>query len=272
MIYHITYISNNLRVKGYLGLPPGFIYSFEELQQHITNLYQDTLPITPLTNDLPINKPFGPFPALLYCRGGIGKIGKVKVEWIEQFTQHGYVVFAPSYRGNEGGEGRDEFGGAENEDVLAAYYFLQSLPFTTTISIMGFSRGAINAVQTTVQLHDVHKLILWGGVSNLAQTYEERIDLRRMLKRVLNGSPNKIPQAYKHRSPIYMTEHIQCPVLIMHGTEDVQVDLHHGMDMYHSLLEKQHPVELHLYEGYGHHLTPLVHQQALIRMFEWLEQ
>ena len=33
-------------------------------------------------------------------------------------------------------------------------------------------------------------MILWSGVSDLAQTYEERIDLRRMMKRVIGGTPS----------------------------------------------------------------------------------
>src|SRR5690606_9642680 len=132
------------------------------------------------------------YPALIYCRGGIGSVGRVRARWVDAFASRGYVCFAPCYRGNEGGEGRDEFGGVEREDVHAAVRLLQALPFIdrSRISLFGFSRGSINATQTAVAMPDaVHSLVLWGGVADLARTYEERVDLRRMLKRVIGGSP-----------------------------------------------------------------------------------
>lgn len=209
----------------------------------------------------------------MYCRGGIGKVGRVKTQWIEQFANQGYVVFAPSYRGNEGGEGRDEFGGADQEDVLAAYRFVQSLPFIQKdrISVMGFSRGSINATKLTVHSNGIHKLILWSGVSNLSQTYEERIDLRRMLKRVIGGTPNKLPAAYESRSPLIMANDIQCPILLIHGTNDAQVDFTHSLNMYNKLKVIQADVSFHRYEDLGHHFPMPIHIQAVERMFQWLQ-
>lgn len=278
MIYLTTYISGTYKVKGYIAFPSGCYMSPVELQKKLKQFYKTgNLPITMIASS--IKKAQHPLlshklPAFIYCRGGIGKVGRVKTDWIEQFANHGYIVFAPCYRGNEGGEGRDEFGGAENEDVLSAYRFLRSLPFVdeNRISIMGFSRGAINAVLTAAAIPDIHTLTLWGGVSNLAQTYEERINLRRMLKRVLGGSPTKIPDAYESRSPICMAQHITCPTLIMHGTEDVQVDFHHGFNMYQKLQELGHKVKMHQYDGLGHHLPPHIHKEALHNMFKWIGQ
>lgn len=42
------------------------------------------------------------WPVLIYCRGGLGNYGGVNTAWLEQFVNKGYIVFAPSYRGNEG--------------------------------------------------------------------------------------------------------------------------------------------------------------------------
>ncbi|MNX27798.1 Prolyl oligopeptidase family protein [compost metagenome] len=212
------------------------------------------------------------WPVLIYCRGGMGKIGSVKTSWLEQFARYDTVVFAPCYRGNEGGEGRDEFGGADQEDVFSAYRLLQSLPFVekTQISVMGFSRGSINATQTATQMPDVHRLIIWSGVSDLAQTYEERITLRRMLKRVLGGTPARLPEAFASRSPIVLASRLHCPVLIIHGTRDEQVDYSHGSKMYERLMELGLPAELHTYPNYGHHFPSDIHLEAVNRMFEWI--
>ncbi|WP_228469291.1 alpha/beta hydrolase family protein [Paenibacillus sp. JNUCC31] len=216
------------------------------------------------------------WPVLIYCRGGLGNYGGVNTAWLEQFVQKGYIVFAPSYRGNEGGEGRDEYGGSDAEDVHAAYRLVQGWPFAdpTRISLMGFSRGAINAVHTATTYNEgpdqVHKLVLWSGVADVERTYHERTDLRRTLKRVLGGSPHAVPEAYLARSPLSSAHKLRCPVLIMHGTSDTQVDYSHGTRMYHWLKRRGANVTFHAYGGQDHRFHERMHRAAVDNMFDWL--
>jgi len=278
MIFHVTYMSGPYRVKGYLALPPGYALPEESLSRMIARCsgLPAPLPVVRIADDLRPRPPEAVgdrrWPALIYCRGGIRKVGPVRREWLEQFVRHGHVVFAPSYRGSEGGEGVDRFGGEDREDVLSAFRLLQCLPFVRAerISLMGFSRGAINAAWAAAETREAHRLVLWGGVSDLARTYEERVDLRRMLKRVVGGTPARNPEGYRERSPIAWADRIACPVLIMHGTRDVQVDVGHGLRMHERLKALDKPVELALFDGYGHHLPPRLHQEAVDRMFAWI--
>jgi dipeptidyl aminopeptidase/acylaminoacyl peptidase len=114
--------------------------------------------------------------------------------------------------------------------------------------------------------------VLWSGVADLARTYEERVDLRRTLKRILGGSPAKRPEAYRGRSPLFHVERLACPVLVIHGTRDEQVPVEHGLTIYRELRERGAAVDLHLYEGCGHLLPYLVHEAAVDRMFDWIAQ
>lgn len=286
MLFQVTYRSDGFKVKGYLGLPPGLRFTAEQMQATIEQIYNGSggkteppLPVALVTEAL---RPEGPgaspsrgkYPALLYCRGGLGKVGRVQQHWVDSFANRGYVVLAPCYRGNEGGEGRDEFGGADREDSNAAFRLLQALPFVeaSRVSVMGFSRGAINAAMTAADMDAVHRLILWGGVSDLAATYEERVDLRRTLKRIVGGSPAKNPEGYLSRSPLHYAEQWRCPVLIIHGTNDVQVDVGHGLRMLKRLRELGAPADAHMYEGSGHHLPFLPHEAAIDRMFDWIDE
>ncbi|AJS58836.1 alpha/beta hydrolase family protein [Paenibacillus sp. IHBB 10380] len=278
MMFHITYISEGLKVKGYLCLPHGYKIPVSDLQTCIESFYPSVeLPITQLASSIEPDKQDikkHKWPVLMYCRGGIGRVGSVKTQWLEQFANYGHIIFAPSYRGTEGGEGRDEFGGQDKEDVLSAYRLISSLPFVDPdrISVMGFSRGAINATQTVTDITQVNTCILWSGVSDLAQTYEERVDLRKMLKRVIGGSPMKVPDSYHARSPIAMAEQIRCPILIIHGTQDTQVDYSQGLQMANKLQEVGANVTLHKYEGLGHHFPLAIHKVAIERMFEWINR
>lgn len=277
-MYHLTYVSDGLRVKGYICLPHGWRLPVSAVQEWLQHHYRmKDLEVTELacpTHVTCTEVPEGKWPVLIYCRGGIGRVGQVKTTWLEDFSIHGHIIFAPSYRGTEGGEGRDQFGGSDIEDVCSAYQFLAGLPFVDErrISVMGFSRGSINATAAAVRMKQMYKLVLWGGVSDLAQTYEERIDLRRMLKRVIGGSTGKIPEAYDMRSPVTYVYDIHCPVLIMHGTEDVQVDYSHGLSMFRRLQEAGKDVTFHTFHGYGHHLPPAVHALAIQNMFAWLQK
>lgn len=282
MIYHIDYVSEGLHVKGYLGLPPQLPRSSaHEMSEAFNAIHGVTITGTlacSLNKDT-IREGFSgstapKLPLVLYCRGGIGRIGAVRLKWVEEFAAQGYAVFAPAYRGNEGGEGRDEFGGADTMEVITAIEWLSRISWidNSRIHLLGFSRGAINAAVAAALSPHVSKMILWSGVSDLAQTYEERIDLRRMMKRVIGGTPTKFPERYLLRSPIHYADRIRCPVLIVHGTRDEQVLVEHSYRMMNKLQELGRQPEAHLYEGLGHHFPPPQHAAAIHRMFDWLQK
>lgn len=270
MIFHVSYLSDKLKVNGYLALPNGLHVPQSFFQTYFLNTTQVAYSSIEKTRDIKDVK----LPAFIYCRGGIGRFGRVKMHWIEKFAHHNYVVFAPCYRGNEGSEGRDEFGGRDQNDVLAAYKIIRSFPFVDrdNISIMGFSRGSINATQAAVTIPDIKKLVLWSGVSDLVKTYDERVDLRRMFKRVVGGTPNKFQGEYEKRSPLCLAERINCPTLIIHGTEDTQVLVSHGDNMFKKLKELSKDVTYHKYEGYEHHFPFLIHHLAIKKMFDWIAE
>ncbi|WP_231638486.1 S9 family peptidase [Paenibacillus sp. JCM 10914] len=159
------------------------------------------------------------------------------------------------------------------EDVMTALEWLSKLSWIDhrRIHLLGFSRGAINAAYAAAHSPLVSKIILWSGVSDLADTYEQRIDLRRMMKRVIGGTPARLPEAYRLRSPLYYAERIHCPVLIVHGTVDEQVSLQHSLRMITRLQEVGNAPTSHLYDGLGHHFPPPQHIAAIQRMFDWLK-
>jgi len=214
-----------------------------------------------------------PMPALVYCRGGIKGVGKVRPERICQMASFGYVIAAPHYRGNEGGEGRDEFGGAEREDIYAAYMWLSQLPqvIAKRISLYGFSRGGMMALLAAMERKDFLAAVVWGGVSDLFLTYEERIDLRRMLKRIV-GHPRKQREAYLDRSPVFRAEQINCPILIIHGTEDQNVGVEHAKRLAEALARHEKPHDLWIVEGASHLFEGEQIAEYTRKMFAWLDQ
>jgi dipeptidyl aminopeptidase/acylaminoacyl peptidase len=239
-LYTVTYMSQGLRVKALLALP-------EQVD--------------------------GQLPALLYCRGGIKGVGRVRPERISQLAAFGYVVLAPHYRGNEGGEGRDEFGGADRHDVFAAFHLLQEMPYVNRerICVYGFSRGGIMALFAAMVCRGLLAAVVWGGVSDLLLTYEERVDLRRMLRRVV-GHPRKQRDQYIARSPVYRAAEITCPVLIIHGCEDENVGVEHARRLAAALERAGKPHEMWLAQGASHLFTGALMEEYTRNMFAWLER
>ena len=84
-LYAICYQSDDCRVMGYAACPAD---------------------------------PDAPLPCLIYNRGGNREFGYLRPEAVCRFAVRGYVVLGSQYRGNCGGTGREEFGGADVNDVI----------------------------------------------------------------------------------------------------------------------------------------------------------
>lgn len=220
---------------------------------------------------LAVPEQVGKKPALLYCRGGYKKVGKVRAERISQMASFGYVVLAPHYRGNEGGEGKDEFGGAELHDLFAAHELLLSMDEVDAgrISLYGFSRGGMMALLVAAKRSGFQSAVVWSGVTDLLLTYEERADLRKMLNRIV-GDPQKNREGYLARSPWLLADRMTCPVLIVHGTADQNVGVQHAKQLAEAMAASGKAHELWLAEGASHLFGPREIEDYTRRMFDWI--
>lgn len=237
-LYTVTYMSAGLKVKGLLAEPQS------------------------------IENPDG----FLYLRGGIKNVGKVRPGRIIQFASKGFVVFAPYYRGNLGGEGMEDFAGEDRHDAISAYKLLENHPKVKNIHVFGFSRGGVMALWTAIECPNVASLVTWGGVSDMVLTYEERVDLRRMMKRVIGGTPVKYPDRYEERTPLNQLEVIKCPVLIIHGCKDENVSIKHAKILEEKLLHYKKEVECWYFNEYTHYFPPLVNRQTVDQLTSWMKQ
>ena len=233
-IHEVTYYSDEFLVKGWLAEPVA-----------------------------------GAQEAIVYLRGGINQIGKVRGARIAQIAAQGFTVFAPHYRGSFGGEGKDEFVGADRQDAYGAVDYLAAFGYTR-IHLFAFSRGGIMALWAAVMRPEVTSLVTWGGVSSIYLTYEERVDMRRMMKRIYGGTPKKAPEAFEDRDVLQQLERMNAPVLIIHGELDTNVGFEHATILEEKLKGLNKPVTTRYLENHHHFVPDPLNRQILREALEWM--
>lgn len=234
----VTYYSEGLKVKGMLAEPRG----------------QEALD------------------GFLYLRGGIKSVGKVRPSRLVQFACEGFIVFAPFYRGNQGGEGNEDFGGDDREDAFAGFRILLQHSRVKRVHVFGFSRGGVMALLTALEFPETASLVTWGGVSDMILTYAEREDLRRMMKRVIGGTPTKYPDRYQFRTPLYNMERLRCPTLIIHGSKDQNVSVEHAKRLEERLKDLRYPVESWYFEEMTHYFPPAMNRKVVEDLTQWMKK
>ena len=76
------------------------------------------------------------------------------------------------------------------------------------------------ALWTAILRDDITSVVTWAGVSDIVFTYKERKDMRRMMKRVIGGTPNNMPDGYEKVRRCSVLMKLIHPVLIIHGMID----------------------------------------------------
>ncbi|KEO84009.1 alpha/beta hydrolase family protein [Tumebacillus flagellatus] len=198
-----------------------------------------------------------PFPVLIYNRGGYRTFSKIKEEALHRiagYAARGYVVLASQYRGNDGGQGRDEYGGADVKDVLALAWLAESLPEADAgrMFMFGHSRGGM-----MTYLCIRHGLNLRAAAVTSAPADLARRPLPFALEQLygdLFGDPEENPAPYRERSALCWPELLRVPLLMQAGGADKRVDAEESQLLAAKLEALGYPHKLVLYPEGDHHL------------------
>jgi len=216
----------------------------------------------------------GKYEGIIYLRGGMQHIGMVRPSRIAQLASNGFVVFAPYYRGNRGGEGRDEFAGPDRLDAVNAVDVLKQSKkmITDRIHLFAFSRGGIMALWTAILRKDITSVVTWAGVSDVVFTYHERQDMRRMMRRVIGGTPNNNPDAYRERTALFRINELNAPVLIIHGMLDEHVSFEQAVLLENALQRYDKKYETWYFPEYTHYIPPAKNMEIVLDLCKWMRQ
>ncbi len=184
------------------------------------------------------------------------------------------MVLASQYRGNDGGQGKEEFGGNDINDVLNLIPMAESLPFIDSdrIIMLGYSRGGLMTYLAISKSTKIKAACVVGGVTDIIQLYNEREQgMKNVLIELIGGTPTDKEAEYKMRSVYYWPEKINAPVLILHGEDDWRVQKSQAEKIANKLNELGKPYELVIYPKGSHGLTGNKNDRDR-RILEWFEK
>ena len=148
----------------------------------------------------------------------------------QYLLQKGYVVFAPDYRGSigYGSKWRSavymDVGGKDAEDASRAGEYLKTLPYVdgNRMGVWGLSYGGFFTLIAVTR----HPLLFRSGVDvagvvDYRMYYDDPYHGDWTASRI--GTPEQYPEVYDNASPLSHIDQLQRPLLILHGTADVNV-------------------------------------------------
>ena len=226
VVEKITYLSDGLKVKGYLAYPA---------------------------------ENSGKLPCIIWNRGGMKESGAIDSFTARgifgQMASWGYVVFASQYRGNAGGEGEEQMGGDDVNDIL------NLVPLAAEISqadetrwgIEGWSRGGMMTYLVLKKKNIFKCAVLAGAVSSLKMSAEDNPGIAKGYKKVI-GEKNFEQELLKRSALNFAGELPSIPYLLMHGGADETVSPVQSIEMSKLLNARKIPYRLVIFEGGDHYL------------------
>jgi dipeptidyl aminopeptidase/acylaminoacyl peptidase len=231
---------------------------------------------------IPKTFPGKKLPILIFNRGGNSTIGPLTFSSVMNghmtWAEHGYIVISSQYRGAKlggvRGEGQDEFGGRDVDDVMALLPIIDGIPEAdaTRIGMVGMSRGSIMTYRAVARSRRIKAIAISGGVSDLITELPRRPGMERMLESYIPGFATHRDQVLKERSVIYWLDKMdpELPVLLLHGDADKNVAVENATMLAEKLREKGQPYKLVVYPGGDHGLLKY-RRQANDEILAWFK-
>lgn len=223
----------------------------------------------------------GPHPCVIYNRGGnrdFGRIGFMQVsDILDDLVSEGYVVIASNYRGNNGGQGADEFGGADVADVENLIAILEELEIAdaSKVGMYGVSRGGMMTYEVLKNQGKINAAVIKSGSTDLFKdlTHPDTSDFEKYIYAEM------IPDYYQYsdstlseRSAVKWPEQMKrVPLLMLHGSGDKRVVYEEASDLAALLDELEYPYQLVTYTDDDHFLSKH-RKDSKARILEWFDQ
>ena len=225
----ITYVSDGLEVSGFIWKP--------------TNVTGRRLP------------------QIIFNRGGNREFSKLtpQTKWgFFDYVVSGFVVIGSQYRGNDGGQGKEEFGGADVDDVMNLVPLAQSLGYVdmNNVFVLGWSRGGMMTLLALKRGLAVNAAAVGGALADLVSERAQRASMDQVFRELIPNFATHADQALRDRSAVYWPNSINVPLLILAGGADWRVaPQHNALTLAQKLQEAGKSYEMIVYADDDHALS-----------------
>ncbi len=176
----------------------------------------------------------GKYPVILYNRGGNQDYGILFVSTLINVMAHiaseGYIVVASNYRGNSRGEGTEQFGGDDINDIANLIKSMGEIEKadTSRVGLLGVSRGAMMNYLTLKENYtsNIKAVINIGGITDLETTIKYHPQIEDVANELIPDFKNNRKSEIEKRSAVYWANKLptSVPILILHGMKDEHVN------------------------------------------------
>jgi dipeptidyl aminopeptidase/acylaminoacyl peptidase len=178
----------------------------------------------------------------------------------QYLLQKGYIVIAPDYRGSIG-YGKKwrqgvylDVGGKDADDAAAAATYLKTLAFVDgdRIGVWGLSYGGFFTVEAMTRTPTLFRCgVDVAGTVDYRMYYDDPYHNGWTVGRM--GTPDEHPGPYDVAAPIDRVDRLVRPLLVLHGTSDINVPYLHSVRLVDLLLKHGKDVEFMTYPGEFHY-------------------
>lgn|GEM_PF-2419657 len=217
-------------------------------------------------------------PVIIWNRGGANEDAKIAnnnfhdIYEMYRYAAAGFVVIASQYRGIDGGEGKDEMGGADVDDVMNLVPLAKSLGYVdlNKLCIWGFSRGAQMALQAIRRGLPVKAAVLVGVPTDWESTLKDSPNLLPVVRELWPDWERRREEHLKERSAIGWVDQLNVPLLIFQGAADPVISTTRTMTFAQRLDESGKVYELLVYAGDDHPVDQH-REERLSRTIAWFK-
>lgn len=216
-------------------------------------------------------------PLIIFNRGGNRERSKL-IPWMAdgfyEFVSNGFVVIGSQYRGVDGGEGKEEYGGADVRDVLNLIPLAKSLGYVdmNNVFMFGNSRGGMMTYLALKTGVPVNAAAVMSGVTDLFGNAADHPELvTTIYKELIPDFDKRREEAMRERSVVQWADKINVPVLVMHGSADRSIGAGRTLAFAQRLQELGKTYELIIYAD-GDHGLSLNRTDSDRRVLEWFKK
>lgn len=196
---------------------------------------------------------------ILICHG-LSHDKQSGIRFVQYLLREGYTLLSIDFRNHGESQGDyTTYGYHEKKDLVAAIRYLrQRCGYDARIGVLGASMGASIALQAAAETGEISGLVLDSPFASLKTITYEWADQMTHLPRFLLHVPMNLGFFWYERGthcrvpevePVAKVKNIQCPIFLIHGSDDTKIPAHHSQDIFDRATGDK---EIWIAEGVGH--------------------